>query len=464
MKTLLVRWFVVVGATVSTCTSVAYAQQLQLSRANNTTTVVPPAPTSVMAGGKLTVLCDGLDCADVHAQVDTGTVLTPTQSEKGQRVFAVMPSVRPGASVVVTDCTGLAPASCATAKPVITIPITTKEATAPGQGPSRAQVLEFCSNVGSLQVNEILSRREGRQDFTVILFDETGPCFLSRQFGGEGDPIAIGYVSATGDTVSLDLDPCSTLAATPKILIGADLASITLQADEQRRLRTEWFSPLRRCFGTAAGIKLAVTKDGGQPKPLSYTLKQFERYRATLQLGVTWSELHQQTFSLRQDGAVKRIIETSADERGPEYVAAIVLYGIPRYFARRSVLPPCFFENEKRRLCASNTQGPPERENYFGRDPVNENGIVDRIGLLFGAGLNQPGRRFLVGGSFELVTGVNLLVTSEFVRLPELEGVAVGDVFAGEASTLPIRDHWRQAWSFGLALDARYAVALFTKK
>jgi hypothetical protein len=313
-------------------------------------------------------------------------------------------------------------------------------------------------------VNEILSRRGGRHDFTVIIFDETGPCFLSRQFGAEGDPIAIGYVSAAGETVSLDLDPCNTLAATPKVLIGADLASITLQADVEGRLRAEWFPPLRRCFGTGAGVKLAVTKGAGQPKQISYTLKQFERYRATLQLGVTFSELHQQTFSLRQDGAVKRIIETSADERGPEYVAALVLYGIPRYFARRSVLPPCFYENEKRRACASNTKGPPERENYFGRDPVNENGIVDRIGLLFGAGLNQPGRRFLVGGSFELVTGVNLLVTSEFVRLPELEGVAVGDVFAGEAATLPIRDHWRQAWSFGVALDARYAVAVFTRK
>ena len=81
-----------------------------------------------------------------------------------------------------------------------------------------------------------------------------------------------------------------------------------------------------------------------------------------------------------------------------------------------------------------------------------------------GAGLNQPGRRFLVGGSFELMTGVNVFLTREFVRTSELEGVAVGDVFAGEASTIPKRDHWRQAWTGGVSLDARYALALFGKK
>ena len=72
-----------------------------------------------------------------------------------------------------------------------------------------------------------------------------------------------------------------------------------------------WFPPLRRCFGTAAGLKLSVTKEGqSQATALAYTLKQFDRYRATLQIGVAASDLHQQTFGLRQDGTVKHIIET----------------------------------------------------------------------------------------------------------------------------------------------------------
>jgi hypothetical protein len=221
---------------------------------------------------------------------------------------------------------------------------------------------------------------------------------------------------------------------------------------------------MRRCFGTEAGIKLSVTVDQ-TTKELAYPLKQFERYRATLQVGVGFSELHQQTFGLRQDGDVQRIYQTSETERGPEYVATVVLYGVPHYFTRRSVRTPCVFENLKKRVCPpAGMADVPVRENYFGRDPVNDNSALDRIGLMFGAGLSQPGRRFLIGGSFELLTGVNLFLTREFVRSPELEGVAVGDIFAGDPGDIPIGDHWRQAWTAGVSLDLRYAVSLFGRK
>jgi hypothetical protein len=66
--------------------------------------------------------------------------------------------------------------------------------------------------------------------------------------------------------------------------------------------------------------------------------------------------------------------------------------------------------------------------------------------------------------SLEVLTGVKLVVSREFVRLPELKGVAVGDTFVGDAATIPTGDHWREAWTAGLSIDARYALALFGRK
>ena len=454
------------------CPSALFAQQVELARKDNKTLVVSQ-PKGVSAGQQLTVLCDGFNCSEIQARVDLSqTVLSPLNpgtETSGQRGFEI-PEAKPGSKVQIWACGGAAAAACMSGTPLAEIPYGAAEGG--GKEPSRDAVRAFCAAVGALQVNEIRSRRGGNNDFTVVVFDGTGPCYLSRQFGAEGDPIAVGFVSATPDTVSLDLDPCSTLAAAPKVLISADVSTLTIQSRTAGELRAEWFPPLRRCFGTAAGIKLSVTKEGKpEATALAYTLKQFDRYRATLQIGVAASDLHQQTFGLRKDGEVNRIIETSADERGPEYVAALVLYGFPNYFFRRSAQAPCFYqhtntktEKSDARVCGPETKEPAQRENYFGRDPVNENSVADRIGLLVGAGMNQPGRRFLLGGSFEIVTGINVFLTREFVRLPELDEVSVGDEFVGEASTIPIRDHWRQAWTAGVSLDARYALALFGRK
>jgi hypothetical protein len=464
----LLRTVIAVGAVLGLGLGTASAQRTRtigLTRTDNKTTVATEL-VSVGVSDVLNVSCDKLDCREIRAKVDTGPVLSPGDDSTKpleQRTFTLPGPVKPGSKVQLRACALSASDSSCTNEPVVAEVRIGEGPPGAGPAPSRSDVLQFCSAVGAAQSREIYSVR-GREDFTVIVFDESGPCFISRQFGPEGDPIAIGFVSLPGPTVSLDLDPCSTLAAAPKVLISADVSSIQIQSRTDGGLAAEWFPPLRRCFGTATGIKLAIKKDGeAQAKAAAYTLKQFERYRATVQIGVAASELHQQTFGLRVDGAAKRIIETTADERGPEYVGAVVIYALPRYFFRRSTQTPCYYETPARRVCQKESL-PPSRENFFGRDPVNENGVLDRVGLLFGVGLNQPGRRFLIGGAFELVTGVNLFLTREFVRLPELEGAAVGDVFAGEAATIPTRDHWRQAWTAGVALDARYAVGLFQRK
>jgi hypothetical protein len=429
-------------------------------------------PMSIAGGDTLTVVCDtGVDCTTVRVDLSDTTNLTANGATPKSVSFVMPPALAPSVSVEVRICAaGANAAACAKTPAIATIP--GGAAGPPATADALRQVRGACGEIGAAQTME-LARTRGDFNFTVVLFDSTGPCYLSRQFGSEGDPIAVGYVSIGSAAVSLELDPCGTLAAAPKVLISADVSTINLQADVAGEPQAQWFPPLRRCFGTAAGIKLTLELDG-KPKPLAYTLKQFERYRATLQIGVAASELHQRTFGLQPSGTVKKIIETSAAERGPEYIASIVFYGVSHYFKRPAFAPARIVERVPSRAVqaarpAERAARPqqwetPGREAYFGRDPVNENSALDRIGLVMGAGLNQPGRRFHVGGAFELLTGVNLFLTREFVRSPELEGYAIGDEFAGEAAAIPVRDHWRQRWSAGIALDARYALALFTRK
>jgi len=442
----------------SAATAGADLRQLELTRQNAATTVSSGLD-RIAAKDTLTVRCVGFACEEVRASVDkTAVILSPTASSGTERSFEIPDGVPSGAFVEIRTCLpSVSEPDCGKTAVVAKVAIA---AAAPP--PDRSTALKFCSDVGARQAAELRADR-GRDDFTVILFDESGPCYISRQFGAEGDPILIGFVAVPGPTVSLDLDPCATLSATPKVLIGADISSLALQSrSDDAPLAVEWFPPVRRCFGVAAGVKVSVTS-GTTTKPLAYTLKQFERYRATLQVGIALSRLHQQTFGLRADGAAKRIIETSAGERGPEYLASVVLYAIPRYFEKRSTKEPCLYVSTTKKDCS--LAGPEGASRaYFGRDPVNETAWKDRVGLMLGTGLNQPGRRFLIGGTFELITGVNAFVASESVRRPELEGVATDDVFAGEAATIPVRDHWRQAWVSGVAIDARYALALFGRK
>jgi hypothetical protein len=452
------RFVVIAAAVTAVSPSPAHAQGtthvLQLAPQGATIRVSSPVQ-QVGKGDVLEVQCTGFDCRRVR--VRAGATELTSQSTEIRAVFEIPPVE---GVVQVRVCPAGATA-CDDAPAVVEIAIGSTPAA--GGAPSRPELLRMCATVGVAQVNEIVARR-GRMDVTVIIFDETGPCFLSRQFASEGDPIAVGFISTAGYEVHLDLDPCGTLGAAPKVLISADTSTITFQSGRvPEGLSVQWFPPLRRCFGAAVGVKLAVKPGAAQAKELAYTLKQFERYRATLQIGAAASDLHQQTFGLRADGTDKRIIETSAGERGPEYVGALVLYGLPHYFIRRVSAEPCYVTAPGKRDCAK-PELPAQREPYYGRDPVNESGFADRIGLLAGAGASQPGRRFVLGGAFDVIPGVNVFVVREFVRRGELEGVAVGDVFAGEAATIPTRDHWRQAWVAGVSLDTRYALAFLARK
>lgn len=443
----------------------AQTQSINLRQAADGTVALVTPPESVPAGQNVTVICQSVDCQQLRANVGP-TVLTPSAVTAQRVTFSIVPEPAPTARFELRLCpTATGSAACLKTEAVGSIPVGAAQVSASDP----AAVRRFCAQVGVGQTAEIFNRR-GTDDFTVVIFDESGPCYSSRQFGAEGDPIAVGFIATSAVPVLLDLDPCNTLGAAPKVLVSADVSGLTLQADEAGRfvMKAHWFQPLRRCFGAAAGIRVTVGT-GQAAKAVSYSLKQFERYRATLQIGIAASELHEGTFGLRPDGSAKRVIATSAPERGPEYIGSVVLYGLPHYFRRRSAQAPSFIEQPRTPgkpavVAPGAAADAPAHEPYFGRDPVNENGAMDRVGLLLGAGIAQPGRRFVAGASVELLTGVNLFVAREFYRRRELEGVGLGDEFTGEAATIPARDHWRQAWTAGLSLDARYALALFGRK
>ena len=106
----------------------------------------------------------------------------------------------------------------------------------------------------------------------------------------------------------------------------------------------------------------------------------------------------------------KRIFAEGPIDRGPEYVAALVFYSLPRYFSKRG---------------------------FHGRDPVEDNGWKDRFGGVVGVGLQDPTKRFITGFSFEVAAGVNVLGVWDWAEDNTLRGVSEGDVFTGTVKEIP---------------------------
>ncbi len=115
---------------------------------------------------------------------------------------------------------------------------------------------------------------------------------------------------------------------------------------------------------------------------------------------MVFTDLHDQTFGLRPDGTGQNLIfnEGPIDD-GPRYFASLVVYGILHYLG---------------------TLG---GGNYPGRDIVNDNSIVDRLGAVMG----------------------------------------VGAAFAGTADEIPLKKRWENDFTFGFSIDMRYVADLFAR-
>lgn len=300
---------------------------------------------------------------------------------------------------------------------------------------------EDCHAAGAKWATEIVHQAK---NYTMIVFAQSGEvCYANRLYGVAGDPIYIGLWVNTGKPVQwkpLQFTPCSLEDATPAIFVSADSVSLTPNKAQQDEYWDLLRGQPRQCFNDSVGIS-ATTQANDQA--VAFTLLQYRQYRATLQLGVLFTDQHTSSFGLATNGAGDSVIRDSAAHgNGPEYVAGLVIYGLPHYVGTLF-------------------RGPA----YRGRDILHEQDFFDRLGLVLGVGLTEPTRRFTGGVSFEIMYGLNLLITADVHRQTALDpGIDPSMPFMGTAAAIPTHDDWNTKMVVGLSLDLRYVQELFSGK
>lgn len=270
---------------------------------------------------------------------------------------------------------------------------------------------------------------------TMLVFDKDGTlCALRNARPRQGDPIYVGIFSddtTKWNRARITFQPCSLESAAPQVLVNDRLPSINQpQAAGNWKISQKFTA--RQCFDS----EVLITVQDRDGQTFSYALRQASRYRATFHLGTVFSESHETTFGLRPSGNDKVIFSQGPIDRGPEYVAALVFYSLPRYFSRGG---------------------------FHGRDPVEDTGWKDRFGGVIGVGLQDPTKRFITGFSFEVAAGVNILGVWDWAQDNVLKGVTEGSVFAGTVDEIPVQKEWRQKFVFGVSMDLVYAVTAFKR-
>jgi hypothetical protein len=287
---------------------------------------------------------------------------------------------------------------------------------------------------------------QGKNTVLVVFNRDAHECYRTTQNAATGDVIFIGIAAHVDDTfqAKADLSVCSREPVAPNIYISGKPSDVTkLQAGTtgiQYELR---ILENRRCWDKDITVTVSVT--GGVvaapgntgTRPLSF----FERFRGTLQLGVLYTRLHDTDFGLVTTNGQQTIYNKEAAKKGPEYVASVLVYGLPHYFT------------------SDGWKG-----GYHGRDILNDNGWADRLGLSLIAGIKNPSDRFGVGLSFELAYGINVFWTKEWFRQNQLVGLKEGAPFTGGVADITTKREWQQDNSFGLSFDIRYITALFKQQ
>lgn len=314
---------------------------------------------------------------------------------------------------------------------------------------------EACRRLGR-EWEDILNREAGQASgrFTEIVFLDSGTgsdanvCYYNRDYGVFGDPIYVGVVTQDGNWTAVRFEPCAVESAAPHVLASDVKQGREFAPKTTKGWKLVSFLP-RRCFSKSIDVTIIATENG-KPVLQRFPLMQYDRYRGTVQGGVVFSKLHDDTFGLRPgrtDATKQEIYDKGPAETGPEYIATINIYSVLRY------LPSLF------------GRGKSGQASYAGRDPIHEQDFVDRLGLVLGAGLNSPTHRFLAGASFELVYGISLIGVIDYARVTRLaDRVSTDRAFTGSASDIPTKYVWMKKPAFGISMDARYLAALLTGK
>ncbi|MFB1485383.1 hypothetical protein U8525_34080 [Corallococcus sp. RDP092CA] len=325
----------------------------------------------------------------------------------------------------------------------ITLPISPAEiaATNPLKG-LQVDALADCQKAASAWEADIIKQLHGTRSpgYTLIAFMESGEiCYSNRLYGIQGDPIYVGVYTNLDDWSPTRFEPCSIEPDAPAIYVSTDKVRLTPEETSQRQSGTVWGlrkNTARRCFNSTVDIRLGRANDTGA---IRFNLNQHSLYRATLQLGALFTTQHVQEFDVRTEDGQNVLYSSGPTGRGVEYTASLVVYSAPRYII-------------------SLFSGQP----YGGRDLVHDQRFLDRIGAVIGIGLTQPGRRFIAGGTFEVLYGINLMYVADILRAPQPVGATLNAPFDGTKDDIRTQDRWTAKGVVGLSVDLLYVRELFS--
>lgn len=271
--------------------------------------------------------------------------------------------------------------------------------------------------------------------YGLAVFTEAGDLCLVQN-GTAGEPL---YVAIYGDSDTawdtLRYEPCSIEPDAPPVYVSTP--GFSLDAARQRGTYAFRKYPARRCFNPTVDIRV-TGRNGTSQFSIAHPMQQSQRYRATFQLGATFTKQHLHSFALRPVAGQSVVYDQGPTGTGPEYQASLVVYALPRNVLALFGTP------------------------YHGRDLVRDQGVLDRIGGTLGVSLSDPSRRFYTGLSFELLYGINVTYGVEFFRGRELAELAVGDPFPTDAGPIPTRERWDWDAFWGVSIDLVYAKELFS--
>lgn len=287
-----------------------------------------------------------------------------------------------------------------------------------------------------------------------VLFNSRGVHCYSPPVIRQGDLLVVGMVLNPGEKLaavpSVEFSDCPPESATPEVLANGELPSLQ-SGPAPAALRSETQFLDSRACGSVAPVVSVKLGEGSAAVSTPYTLTQYKRYRATFHLGALYTDLREPDFALRNDGTADLIFDKEASERGPEYLAALVVPGIAHYV-----------EGWFGRLGKNPDASDPRHWKYKGYDPIHDGTWKDRLGLVITAGIENPGDRFGIGLSYEIAYGINLVGVYEMAKIKELSGFALGDEFTGTVEELPTRREWDAKFSIGLTFDLAYVTKLFS--
>ena len=283
-----------------------------------------------------------------------------------------------------------------------------------------------------------------------VLFNSAGVHCYSPPIVRQGDLLLVGMVLRAGEEpplASVDFTGCPLESVTPDVLANGDIPKLQGGGNVAKADLSVYFLDSRTCGGEAPTISLKIGS-GESAASTPYKVNQYKRYRATFHLGAVYTDLREPDFALRSDGMSNVIFDKEANERGPEYVATLIVPGIAYYIED-------WFRGGRQNV------NDPREWGYKGRDPLHDSSFKDRLGLVLSAGIEHPGDRFGVGLSYEIAYGINLVALYELAKLKHLEGVNLGDTFMGTADQLTTDKEWESKFSLGLTFDLAYVSKLF---